>query len=69
MIGYLGYCKRVEPKADCERPAGREPSCTEETEPFETEEQLPETRRIFWADLKSMLSKRLDTIDFTGAIK
>ncbi|XP_029070350.1 transferrin receptor protein 1 isoform X2 [Monodon monoceros] len=69
MIGYLGYCKRVEPKADCERPAGREPSCTEETEPFETEEQLPETRRIFWADLKSMLSKRLDAIDFTSAIK
>ncbi|XP_024610511.1 transferrin receptor protein 1 isoform X2 [Neophocaena asiaeorientalis asiaeorientalis] len=69
MIGYLGYCKRVEPKADCERPAGRETSCTEETEPFETEEQLPETRRIFWADLKSMLSKRLDAIDFTSAIK
>ncbi|XP_026963476.1 transferrin receptor protein 1 isoform X2 [Sagmatias obliquidens] len=69
MIGYLGYCKRVEPKADCERPAGREPSCTEETETFETEEQLPETRRIFWADLKSMLSKRLDAIDFTSAIK
>ncbi|XP_028348534.1 transferrin receptor protein 1 isoform X2 [Physeter macrocephalus] len=69
MIGYLGYCKRVEPKADCERPAGTEPSCTEETEPFETEEQLPETRRIFWADLKSMLSKRLDAIDFTSAIK
>nr|XP_058920107.1 transferrin receptor protein 1 isoform X2 [Kogia breviceps] len=69
MIGYLGYCKRVEPKADCERPAGTEPSCTEETEPFETEEQLPETRRIFWADLKSMLSERLDAIDFTNAIK
>ncbi|XP_068402632.1 transferrin receptor protein 1 [Eschrichtius robustus] len=69
MIGYLGYCKRVEPKADCERPAGTGPSCTEETEPFETEEQLPETRRIFWADLKSMLSERLDAIDFTSAIK
>ncbi|XP_007171680.1 transferrin receptor protein 1 isoform X3 [Balaenoptera acutorostrata] len=69
MIGYLGYCKRVEPKADCERPAGTGPSCTEETEPFETEEQLPETRRIFWADLKSMLSERLDAIDFTSVIK
>ncbi|XP_059955354.1 transferrin receptor protein 1 isoform X2 [Mesoplodon densirostris] len=69
MIGYLGYCKRVEPKADCERPAGGQPSCTDETEPFETEEQLPETRRIFWADLKSMLSERLDAIDFTSAIR
>ncbi|XP_057593970.1 transferrin receptor protein 1 [Hippopotamus amphibius kiboko] len=69
MIGYLGYCKRVDPNADCQRPAGTASSCPEETEPSESEEQLPETPHIFWTDLKSTLSERLDAIDFTTTIK
>lgn len=69
MIGYLGYCKRVEPQGDCAKQAGTQPSCPEETEAFEPEEQLPGVPRIFWADLKSALSDRLDAIDFTRAIK
>ncbi|EPY80512.1 transferrin receptor protein 1 [Camelus ferus] len=69
MIGYLGYCRRAETKAQCERPAGTESPCTEGTESFEPEEHLPETPRLFWADLKSMLSERLDTTDFIGTLK
>lgn len=70
MIGYLGYCKRVEPQGDCAKQAGTQPSCPEETEAFEPEEQLPECLgKIFWADLKSALPDRLDAIDFTRAIK
>ncbi|KAB0373748.1 hypothetical protein FD755_014004 [Muntiacus reevesi] len=55
MIGYLGY--------------STQPSCPEETETFEPEEQLPGIPRIFWADLKSALSDRLNAIDFAKAIK
>ncbi|XP_010992734.1 transferrin receptor protein 1 [Camelus dromedarius] len=69
MIGYLGYCRRAETKAQCERPAGTESPCTEGTESFEPEEHLPETPRLFWADLKSMLSERLDTTDFIGTLR
>uniref|UniRef100_A0A8C6EA89 Transferrin receptor protein 1 n=1 Tax=Moschus moschiferus TaxID=68415 RepID=A0A8C6EA89_MOSMO len=69
MIGYLGYCKRVEPQGDCGKRAGTQPSCPEETETFESEEQLPGIPRIFWADLKSALSDKLDAIDFASAIR
>ncbi|XP_004424578.1 PREDICTED: transferrin receptor protein 1 [Ceratotherium simum simum] len=70
MIGYLGYCKRAEPKAGCERPADRESPETEETEPPETEEYFPETpSRLFWTDLKAMLSERLTATEFTSTIK
>lgn len=69
MIGYLGYCKRVEPQGDCGKQEGTQPSCPEETETFESEEQLPGVPRIFWADLKSVLSEKLDAVDFARAIK
>jgi len=68
MIGYLGYCRRVESQ-DCGKEAGTQPSCPEETETFESEEQLPGVPRIFWADLKSTLSGKLDAVDFARAIK
>lgn len=70
MIGYLGYCKRVEPKAECERPTGTEALGTEGTEPSETEEYFPETpSRLFWTDLKTMLSERLSNTDFTNTMR
>lgn len=69
MIGYLGYCKRVEPQGDCGKRAATQTSCPEETETFESEEQLPGIPRIFWADLKSALSEKLNAIDFAKAIK
>ena len=69
MIGYLGYCKRVEPQGDCGKQEGTQPSCPEETETFESEEQLPGVPRIFWADLKSVLSEKLDAVDLARAIK
>uniref|UniRef100_A0A8D1ARP7 Transferrin receptor protein 1 n=1 Tax=Sus scrofa TaxID=9823 RepID=A0A8D1ARP7_PIG len=68
MIGYLAYCKRVESKADCKTLVPTEPSETEETETFEAE-NFPQTPRLFWADLKILLSKGLDTTDFTRTIK
>ncbi|XP_037381263.1 transferrin receptor protein 1 [Talpa occidentalis] len=71
MIGYLGYCKRVEPKTECERLAGTMPPGKDETEPDESQEAFePETpSHLFWSDLKTMLSKKLNTIDFTSTIK
>lgn len=38
MIGYLGNCKRVEQKAECESVAGTE---VEQSENAEPEEDLP----------------------------
>ncbi|XP_008836755.1 transferrin receptor protein 1 [Nannospalax galili] len=68
MIGYLGYCKRVERKEECERLTGME---ADESENSQTEEsdfsRLPS--RLYWADLKAMLSEKLNDIDFTKTIK
>lgn len=62
MIGYLGYCKRVEPKAECEG--------TESPETVYTEEYLPETSpHLFWSDLKAMLSEKLNNVEFANTIK
>ncbi|XP_032192217.1 transferrin receptor protein 1 isoform X1 [Mustela erminea] len=70
MIGYLGYCKRVEPKAECERPSGTESLETEGTEPSETEEYFPETpSRLFWADLKKKLLERLHNTEFLTTMR
>ncbi|XP_047420066.1 transferrin receptor protein 1 [Sciurus carolinensis] len=66
MIGYLGYCKRVEPKTDCGKSAGTE---MEESEMAAEEDILELPSRLYWADLKPMLSEKLNTIDFTGTIK
>uniref|UniRef100_A0A8C9ULE8 Transferrin receptor protein 1 n=1 Tax=Spermophilus dauricus TaxID=99837 RepID=A0A8C9ULE8_SPEDA len=66
MIGYLGYCKRVEPNTDC----GKSETGVEESENSEAEEDFHETpSRLYWADLKAMLSEKLNTIDFTSTIK
>lgn len=68
MIGYLGYCKRVEPKAECEATESPERQQTEE--PTETDEYLPETPpRLFWSDLKAMLSEKLNNVEFANTIK
>ncbi|XP_037693498.1 transferrin receptor protein 1 [Choloepus didactylus] len=69
MIGYLGYCKRAEAKTKCEKPAVTESSDTEETENSEAEEYFPETPHLFWGDLKTMLSQKLDPAAFTSTIK
>ncbi|XP_019579219.2 transferrin receptor protein 1 [Rhinolophus sinicus] len=59
MIGYLGYCRRVEPKVECG-----------ETESFETEEYFPEIpSRLSWPDLKAMLSEKLNNVDFLSTIR
>uniref|UniRef100_A0A2K5IMP3 Transferrin receptor protein 1 n=1 Tax=Colobus angolensis palliatus TaxID=336983 RepID=A0A2K5IMP3_COLAP len=64
MIGYLGYCKGVEPKTECERLAGTESPVREEPE-----EGFPAAPRLYWDDLKRKLSEKLDTTDFTSTIK
>uniref|UniRef100_A0A2K5X958 Transferrin receptor protein 1 n=1 Tax=Macaca fascicularis TaxID=9541 RepID=A0A2K5X958_MACFA len=64
MIGYLGYCKGVEPKTECERLAGTESPAREEPE-----EDFPAAPRLYWDDLKRKLSEKLDTTDFTSTIK
>ncbi|XP_051005730.1 transferrin receptor protein 1 [Acomys russatus] len=66
MIGYLGYCKRVEQKDECLKLAGME---TDKPETTETEEDVLQPSRLYWADLKKLLSEKLDTIDFTDTIK
>ncbi|XP_076974127.1 transferrin receptor protein 1 [Tamandua tetradactyla] len=69
MIGYLGYCKRAVPKAECDTLAKTESWPTEETETSEAEEFFPETPHLFWGNLKTMLSEKLDTTEFTSTIK
>ncbi|XP_004644608.1 transferrin receptor protein 1 [Octodon degus] len=69
MIGYLGYCKRVEPKGECER--------TEATDVMkgsddleQEEEEIPQLpSRLYWEDLKTMLSKKLDPAKFGSTVK
>nr|ABX89904.1 transferrin receptor 1 [Calomys callosus] len=65
MIGYLGYCKRIEQK-DCARPAEMETINSQNLQP---EEDIPKSSRLYWADLKKLLSEKLDAIDFTDTIK
>lgn len=65
LIGYLGYCKRVEPKTECQKTESPEIETEEEVE-----EKLPEVSpQLFWSDLKAMLSKKLNTIEFTNTIR
>lgn len=66
MIGYLGYCKRVEQKEECVKLAEMEQ--TDKSENDETED-VPKSSRLFWADLKTMLSEKLNSIEFTDTIK
>nr|ABX89905.1 transferrin receptor 1 [Calomys musculinus] len=65
MIGYLGYCKRIEQK-DCARLAEMETINSQNLQP---EEDIPKSSRLYWADLKKLLSEKLDAIDFTDTIK
>lgn len=66
MIGYLGYCKR-----ECGRLAATESPGMENREPEEPEESFePEASPLLlWTDLKTMLSGKLDTTDFTSTLK
>nr|XP_045007844.1 transferrin receptor protein 1 [Jaculus jaculus]XP_045007845.1 transferrin receptor protein 1 [Jaculus jaculus] len=67
MIGYLGYCKRVAPKDECERLAETD---TYKLDNFKTEEDVPQLpSRLYWEDLKAMLSEKLNPIDFTNTIR
>nr|KAF6476517.1 transferrin receptor [Rousettus aegyptiacus] len=67
MVGYLGYCKRVEPKVEREE---TEPPKIAGTEPSETEEYFPEVpSRLFWTELKAMLSEKLNATEFTSTIR
>ncbi|CAH6792264.1 Tfrc [Phodopus roborovskii] len=65
MIGYLGYCKRTEQK-DCVRLAETE---TVNSEIINTEQDIPKSSRLYWADLKKLLSEKLDAIEFTDTIE
>lgn len=67
MIGYLGYCKRVEAK-------GAQDECVKlaetGTQKIEVEEDVAAPlSSLFWTDLKTMLSEKLNTIDFTKTIE
>ncbi|OBS75069.1 hypothetical protein A6R68_14383 [Neotoma lepida] len=64
MVGYLGYCKRGEQK-DCVRLADAE---TDTSQSFQIEEDVPKSSRLYWADLKNLLSEKLDAIEFTDTI-
>ncbi|KAK7808702.1 hypothetical protein U0070_011777 [Myodes glareolus] len=65
MIGYLGYCKRVEQK-DCVKLAETETGYSENSE---IEQDIPKSARLYWADVKKLLSEKLDTIEFTDTIR
>lgn len=61
----MGYCKRVEPKTECETTESPETKTEEEAE-----EDLPVvSTHLFWSDLKAMLSKKLNTVEFTNTIR
>lgn len=65
LIGYLGYCKRVQQNTECEKTESPDIETGEETE-----EDLPEvSSQLFWSDLKAMLSEKLNTADFTKTIR
>ncbi|XP_064216159.1 transferrin receptor protein 1 isoform X2 [Aotus nancymaae] len=64
MIGYLGYCKHIEPKTECQTLAGTESPAMENPE-----ENFPVVPQLYWDDLKKKLSEKLDTTDFTSTIK
>lgn len=66
MTGYLGYCKRVEQKEECVKLAETEE--TDKSETMETED-VPTSSRLYWADLKTMLSEKLNSIEFADTIK
>ncbi|XP_075822420.1 transferrin receptor protein 1 isoform X1 [Microtus pennsylvanicus] len=65
MIGYLGYCKRVEQK-DCVKLAETETGYSENSE---IEQDIPKSARLYWADVKKLLSEKLDAIEFTDIIR
>lgn len=65
MIGYLGYCKRVEQK-DCVKLAETETGYSENSE---IEQDIPKSARLYWADVKKLLSEKLDAIEFTDTIR
>lgn len=68
MIGYLGYCKRVELKFECGRLGDFKE--IEGIELLETEEYFFEISfRLFWIDLRTMLLERLIVIEFINIIK
>ncbi|XP_055983098.1 transferrin receptor protein 1 [Sorex fumeus] len=68
MIGYLGYCKRAELKGECERLAAAETGKTEPDEPEESFE--PEVSPLLlWTDLKTKLSEKVNTVDFTRSLR
>lgn len=68
MIGYLGYCKRVETRTGCDELA---PTTIPETTMPETDDfvEPPHTPQLFWGDLKKMLSNELASTNFVEIIK
>ncbi|XP_058518042.1 transferrin receptor protein 1 isoform X2 [Ochotona princeps] len=67
MIGYLGNCKRAEQNAECGSPAGTEVLESEDAEPAEELPVIPP--QLYWEDLKTLLSKKLDSTEFTNTIR
>lgn len=67
MIGYLGNCKRAEQKAECGSSTETEVLESEDAEPAEELPVIPP--QLYWEDLKTLLSKKLDSTEFTNTIR
>ncbi|KFO33110.1 Transferrin receptor protein 1 [Fukomys damarensis] len=70
LIGYLGYCKRIEPKAECESPAVMDAmNGSEDPEPGDEEFSSEASPRLYWEDLKKMLSEKLSNAKLSDTVK
>lgn len=67
LTGYLGYCKRAEQKDECVKLAETEE--TDKSENIDETEDVPKSSHLYWADLKTLLSEKLNSMEFTDTIK
>lgn len=67
LTGYLGYCKRAEQKNECVKLAETEE--TDKSENIDETEDVPKSSHLYWADLKTLLSEKLNSMEFTDTIK
>ncbi|XP_028915063.1 transferrin receptor protein 1 [Ornithorhynchus anatinus] len=71
MIGYLSFCKQVDPNGSCTSYSGEEsektPSDTSAELPYE-EPGLEYSPRLYWGDLKEILSKKLNVQPFLNTL-
>ncbi|XP_006869451.1 PREDICTED: transferrin receptor protein 1 [Chrysochloris asiatica] len=69
MIGYLGYCKRAEPKAGCEAPTETVSTEADSQTSDVNDDYLETPSHLFVGDLKRILSQKLDATEFTNSIQ